>query len=329
MKIAIFNAKSFEIPFLQAANEHLNYQLDFYETRLTSQTAALAAGYTIISCFVNDELADPTLRILAQQGVKMIALRCAGFNQVDILAAKNYGISITRVPAYSPHAVAEFAVGLILSLNRKIHRAYWHVREHNFSLNGLLGFDLYQRTVGIIGTGNIGSVFARIMQGFGCKLLAFDPIPDIECKQLGVRYVKSLAELYQAADIISLHCPLNKQTQHLIGEAAIAQMRPGVMLINTSRGGLLDTKAVIQGLKTNKIGYLGIDVYEEEDKLFFADHSDAILQDDVFARLGTFPNVIITGHQAFFTREAITNIAQTTLANIKAFAGDEIINRVV
>lgn len=329
MKIAIFNAKNFEIPFLQAANEHLNYQLDFYEARLTSQTATLAKDYTIISCFVNDELTDCTLQILARQGIKMIALRCAGFNQVDINAAKNYGINITRVPAYSPYAVAEFAVGLILSLSRKIHRAYWHVREHNFSLNGLLGFNLHQRTIGIIGTGNIGSVFARIMQGFGCKLLAFDPLPNDQCTQLGVHYVTELAELYQAADIISLHCPLNKQTEHLIDQSAIAQMRPGVMLINTSRGGLLDTKAVIQGLKTKQIGYLGIDVYEEEDKLFFADHSDAILQDDVFARLETFPNVIITGHQAFFTREALLNISQTTLANIKAFADDKIINRVV
>ncbi len=329
MKIAIFNAKSFEIPFLQAVHGHLNYQLDYYETRLTSQTATLAKGYTIISCFVNDELTDSTLKILAAQKVKMIALRCAGFNQVDINAAKNYGISITRVPAYSPYAVAEFAVGLILSLNRKIHRAYWHVREHNFSLNGLLGFDLHQRTIGIIGTGNIGSVFARIMQGFGCKLLAFDPLPNAECKRLGVHYVRELAELYQAADIISLHCPLNKQTEHLIDKLAIAQMRPGVMLINTSRGGLLDTKAVIQGLKTKQIGYLGIDVYEEEDKLFFADRSDTILQDDVFARLETFPNVIITGHQAFFTREALSNIAQTTFANIEAFNKGETINRVV
>ena len=329
MKIAIFNAKSFEIPFLTAANQPFNYPLDFYETRLTSQTAILAKGYTIISCFVNDELTETTLKILAAQQVKMIALRCAGFNQVDINAAKNYGIRVTRVPAYSPYAVAEFAVGLILSLNRKIHRAYWHVREHNFSLTGLLGFDLHQRTVGIIGTGNIGRVFARIMQGFGCKLLAFDPLPNAECERLGVQYVAKLTELYQAADIISLHCPLNKQTEHLIDKLAIAQMRPGVMLINTSRGGLLDTKAIIQGLKTEQIGYLGIDVYEEEDKLFFADRSDTILQDDVFARLETFPNVIITGHQAFFTREALLNIAQTTLANIKAFSQGETINRVV
>lgn len=318
MKVAIFSAQRFEKPFLEAANQQHKHELNFIDAKLTQQTAVVAAGYPAISCFVSDKLDAPTLKILAEGGTKLISLRSAGFNHVDLVAAKQLSLIVTRVPAYSPYAVAEFAVGLILTLNRKIHRAYTRVREHDFSLNGLMGFDLNQRTVGIIGTGKIGTVFAQIMKGFGCKLLAVDPYPNEECKKLGVQYV-SENELYQQSDIISLHCPLTKNTYHLINEQALAQMRPGVMIINTGRGGLINTQAVIQNLKSGKIGYLGIDVYEEEENLFFQDLSDAIIQDDIFSRLQTFPNVIITGHQAFFTKEAVTNIAEVALSNISAF----------
>lgn len=318
MKIAVFSAQPFERPFLKAANQPYQHDLNLIEAKLTRQTVALAAGYPTISCFVNDKLNADNLKILASNGTQLISLRSAGFNHVDMVAAKELGLTVTCVPAYSPHAVAEFAVGLILMLNRKLHRAYMRVREHDFSLNGLLGFDLHKRTVGIIGTGKIGTVFAQIMHGFGCKLLALDPYPNEECRKLGVHYV-STAKLYQQSDIISLHCPLTSDTHHIINEQALAQMKTGVMLINTGRGGLIDTRAIIQNLKTSKIGYLGMDVYEEEENLFFQDLSDVIIQDDVFTRLQTFPNVIITGHQAFFTKEAITHIAETTLSNITAF----------
>lgn len=319
MKVALFSVKNFEKPFLTHANRTHQHELNFFDARLTVQTAALAAGYPVVSCFVTDELHKEVLHTLAKHNTKLIALRSAGFNNVDINAAKNLGLTVARVPAYSPYAVAEFAAGLILALNRKIHRAYMRVREQNFSLDGLLGFDLNGRTVGIIGTGKIGTVFAKIMQGFGCRLLAVDPFPNEACKNLGVTYVSN-AELYQQADIISLHCPLTQDSRHLINEKALAQMKTGVMLINTGRGALIDTKAIIQALKSGKLGYLGIDVYEEEENLFFQDLSGAIIQDDVFVRLQTFPNVLITGHQAFFTQEALTNIAEVTLNNISAFA---------
>lgn len=318
MKVAIFSAKDFEKPFLIAANQSHQHELVFFEAALNEQTVALAAGFQTVSCFVTDDLSAPVLNVLAQNGTLLIALRSAGFNHVDLAAAKNLKLTVVRVPAYSPYAIAEFAVGLILTLNRKIHRAFNLVREQNFLLTNLLGFDLHGKTVGIIGTGKIGSIFAKIMQGFGCNLLAFDPFPSEACLALGVQYVE-LNELCQQSDIISLHCPLNDATHHMINEQTIAFMKPGVMLINTSRGAVIDTKAIVQALKNKVIGYLGIDVYEEEEHLFFQDLSTTIIQDDLFARLQTFPNVIITGHQAFFTQEALTNIAMITLNNITAF----------
>lgn len=319
MKIAFFSVHAFEKPFLIAANERYGHDLHFFESRLTSETAQLTKSFEAVSCFVTDELNKAAIDKLAKEDVKLIALRTAGFNHVDIRAAKEKGICVLRVPAYSPHAVAEFTVGMILTLNRKIHRAYYRVRENNFSLDGLMGFELYGKTVGIIGTGKIGAIFAKIMHGFGCKLLAHDPIHNPDCEKLGVHYV-GLDELYQLSDIISLHCPLLRETEHIINAKAIEKMKPHVMIINTGRGKLLDTAAVIHALKRQKIGYLGIDVYEEEENLFFEDLSETIIQDDVFARLQTFPNVLITGHQAFFTEKAVTNIAETTLKNIHDFS---------
>lgn len=318
MEVAIFSAKNYEKPFLDQANEKYHHVLSYFETGLNKKTAVLAKGFDVVSAFVNDDLNAPLLKQLSEQGTRLIALRSAGFNNVDINAAKSLGLTVVRVPNYSPYAVAEFAVGLILNLNRKIHRAYNLVREHNFLLTGLLGFDLHGKTVGIIGTGKIGAVFAKIMLGFGCTVLAFDPIVDEECKNVGVAYV-SFDELLNRSDIISLHCPLNPQTKHIIDEKAISKMKNGVMLINTGRGQLIDTRAIINALKTQKIASLGLDVYEEEENLFFRDLSDTIIQDDVFLRLQTFPNVIITGHQAFFTKEALINIANTTISNITAF----------
>lgn len=317
MKVAVFSTKIYDREFLLAANEAAQspHELIFHETQLNNQSSLLAQGCAGVCCFVNDHLDAEVLAQLAALGVKQVALRCAGFNQVDLGAAKNHGIHVARVPEYSPHAVAEHALGLILTLNRNIHRAYHRVRENDYSLNGLLGFDLFGKTVGVIGTGKIGQVFARIMQGIGCKVIAFDPEPNQSLINAGITYV-SLDELWPQADIISLHCPLNADTHHLVNYVSIATMKAGTMLINTGRGGLIDTPAVIKGLKTKKIGYLGLDVYEEEGNLFFEDQSNQLLQDDVFARLLTFPNVVITGHQAFFTREAMTAIAKITIANI-------------
>jgi D-lactate dehydrogenase len=318
MQVAVFSTKAYDQAALQAANATHGHELTFFEPRLIPATCTLAQGFPAICAFVNDQLDATVLERLAQQQTRLIALRCAGFNHVDLTAAHALGLTVARVPAYSPQAVAEHTVGLILTLNRKTHRAYARVREGNFSLEGLLGFDLYQRTVGVVGTGKIGAIVARILHGFGCNLLAHDPVPNPACTALGVRYVP-LPEIYARADIITLHVPLTPDTHYLINASALAQMRPGVMLINTSRGALLDTRAVIDGLKTGKIGYLGLDVYEEEADLFFEDLSHQVIQDDVFARLLTFPNVLITGHQAFFTAEALQNIATTTLANITAF----------
>lgn len=255
---------------------------------------------------------------LPKGGTKLIALRSAGFNHVDLAAANKSSMQIVRVPAYSPYAVAEHAVALILSLNRKVHRAYNRVREGNFSIEGLLGFDLHGATVGVVGTGRIGAIFARIMHGFGCQLLGYDAYHNPTCLELGLEYV-SMPELMANSDIISLHCPLTPDTHHLINDEAIAQLKTGTMLINTSRGGLIDTQAAIDGLKSGAIGYLGIDVYEQEADLFFEDLSNEVIQDDTFQRLLTFPNVIVTGHQAFFTNQALANIAETTLANITEF----------
>ncbi|MEH2421639.1 MAG: 2-hydroxyacid dehydrogenase [Nostoc sp.] len=315
MKVAVFSTKVYDRHFLSAANSPTQHELVFFEPRLNQDTAILAAGFPTVCVFVHDQVDAPTLELLASWGTRLVVLRCAGFNNVDLQAAADLGITVVRVPAYSPYGVAEHAVGLILSLDRKIHRAYNRVREGNFSLDGLLGFNLHQRTVGIVGTGKIGLILGQIMRGFGCHLLAYDVYRNPELEALGGKYVE-LPELFANSDIISLHCPLTPETHHLINAESIKQIKSGVMLINTSRGALIDTQAVIEGLKSGKIGYLGVDVYEQESELFFEDLSGEIIQDDIFQRLTTFPNVLITGHQAFFTAEALYNIAETTLANI-------------
>ena len=322
MRVAVFSTKPYDVDSLRAADEDDRHELLFLEPRLTLETVALAQGCDGVCVFVNDDVGAAVLEALHEAGVRLVALRSAGFNHVDLSTAARLGMTVARVPGYSPHAVAEHAVGLILALNRKIHRAYNRVRENNFALAGLLGFDLHGRTVGVVGTGRIGVVFSRILLGFGCRVLAVDPFPSAECESLGVEYV-DLDRLFGESDIVALHCPLTPDTHHLVDAAAIERMRDGVMLINTSRGALVDTSAVIEGLKSGKIGYLGLDVYEEEADLFFEDLSDSVVRDDVFARLLTFPNVLITGHQAFFTSEALTNIARTTIANIDAFERGE------
>jgi len=318
MKVAVFSQKPYDREFLQTANASHHHELEFFEAHLSLSTAPLAKGFPAVCAFVNDCLDAAVLETLAANGTRLIALRCAGFNNVDLAAADRLGVTVARVPAYSPYAVAEHTVGLMLTLNRKIHRAFNRVREGNFALDGLLGFDLHGKTVGIVGTGKIGLCVARILHGFGCHLLAYDPYPNPACEELGVEFV-DLAELLRRSSVITLHSPLTRETHHVINAEAIAQMQDGVMLINTSRGGLVDTPAVIEALKSGKIGYLGLDVYEEEADLFFEDLSQQPIQDDVFSRLLVFPNVLITGHQAFFTREALGNIADTTLDNITAF----------
>jgi D-lactate dehydrogenase len=321
MKVAVFSTKPHDRRFLEVANEDHGHELVFFEARLTPETVSLARGFPTICIFVNDQLDNAMIENISQEGTRLIALRCAGFNNVDLAAAKRWGITVARVPAYSPHSVAEHTVGLLLTLNRKIHRAFARVREGNFALDGLLGFDLYGQTVGIIGTGRIGVEVAKIMHGFGCRLLAHDVAPNRECENMGVRYTE-LTELLKESDIVTLHCPLTPDTHHIIDAKALDLMKQGVVLINTSRGALIDTKAVIRGLKSGKIGYLGLDVYEEEADLFFEDLSDKVIQDDVFARLLTFPNVVVTGHQAFFTSNALREIAKTTLANITEYEQD-------
>lgn len=320
MKVAFFSSKSYDRQFFDMANTEYHQELTFFEVQLNPDTAILARGFPIVCLFVNDLANAETLEILAANGTCLLALRSAGFNQVDLKKAADLGIKIVRVPAYSPYSVAEHAVALILTLNRKLYRAYNRVRDDNFSLDGLLGFDLYGCTVGVIGTGKIGMVFAQIMQGFGCQLLGYDAYPNSQFETIpNARYV-SLSELLSRSDIISLHCPLLPETHYLINAKTIEQMKPGVMLINTSRGHLIDTQAAIEGIKSGQIGYLGIDVYEQEDGLFFEDHSDNIIQDDTFQLLQSFSNVVITAHQGFFTRNALTAIADTTLANIAEFA---------
>ena len=322
MKIAFFSTRTYDKQFFNRMNIDFRFEITYFDATLTSVTASLASGYDAVCVFVNDHLDAETIRALKKQGVRLIALRCAGFNNVDLQEAANQGIAVVRVPAYSPHAVAEHAVALLLTLNRKTHKAYNRVRESNFSLDGLVGFDLNQKTVGVIGMGKIGTVFATIMQGFGCHVLAYDPsrTGHVETDALGrTMEFCDLDRLYTESDIISLHCPLTDSTKHLIGEEAVMKMKPGVMIINTSRGPIIDTPAVIRALKQGIIGALGIDVYEQEDDLFFADHSGDVLLDDDIARLLTFPNVLITGHQAFFTENALKEIAHVTLENIRQF----------
>lgn len=320
MHIAVFSAKPHDRQSLTAVNEQagLPHRLSFFDTRLTPQTAALVEGQTAVAVFVNDEVNAKTLEQLSQRGVQLVLTRSAGFNHIDIARAGQLGIVVARVPAYSPYAVAEHTVALLLALNRKLHRAYARVREQNFSLTGLEGFDVHGKTLGIVGTGTIGTVFARLMRGFHCEVLAFDPYPSDEITRLRGTYV-DLDELFDRSQMVSLHCPLTPDTYHLLDEARFAQLPAGALVVNTSRGGLLDATAAVDALRSGHLGGLAIDVYEEEADLFFEDRSEQILTDDVFARLLSFPNVLITSHQAFFTHEALANIAETTLANATAF----------
>lgn len=319
IQMIVFSSRQYDRDVFIEANAAFGYSLHFQESQLDAQTAILAHGCAVVCPFVNDILDETVLETLREGGTQLVALRSAGFNHVDLTAAVRLRIGVVRVPAYSPYAVAEHAAGLILTLNRKLHRAYARTRDGDFSLNGLLGFDLHGKTLGIIGTGVIGRVFGRIMAGFGMTLLAFDPgAPATDLIQAGARYV-SLDTLLSESDVVSLHCPLLPSTYHLIDAAALARMKHGAMLINTGRGGLIDSGALIGALKSGQLGHLGLDVYEEESGLFFEDHSNHMLQDDVLARLLSFPNVIVTSHQAFFTREALSEIATTTLGNVKAW----------
>ena len=318
MRIAVFSTKPYDRRFLDEANSG-GHDFVWIEARLDAATARLAEGAEAACLFVNDRADAAALEVLAAGGVKLLALRSAGFNHVDLAAAKRLRMTVGRVPAYSPEAVAEHAVALILTLNRHTHRAFNRVREGNFALEGLLGFDLHGKTVGVVGTGQIGVAFARIMAGFGCRLLGADPQPNAACLALGMTY-RDLDALLPEADIVSLHCPLTPATRHLLDARRFGLMKKGAMLINTSRGAIVDTAAAIKALKSGQLGHLGLDVYEEEEKLFFEDLSGTVIADDVFARLLTFPNVLITGHQAFFTAEAMRAIAETTMANVDAFA---------
>lgn len=324
MKITFFSTQPYDRESFLKHQTDSCFELVFLEAKLTEHTVSLAQGSKVVCVFVNDMLDAGVIHQLSRLGVQLIALRCAGFNNVDLAAARACNIQVVRVPAYSPHAVAEHALAMIMTLNRKTHKAYNRIREQNFSLNGLLGFDLYQKTVGVIGTGHIGEVFCRILHGLGCNILACDPVKKPAVEAMGAPYT-SMDELFARCDILSLHCPLNETTHYLINSTTIAQMKTGVMLINTSRGGLIDSKAIITGLKSGKIGYLGIDVYEQEADLFFQNLSEHILQDDIIARLMTFPNVLITAHQGFFTQEALDQIARSTLDSIKQWVNGEIL----
>lgn len=317
LKISFFSTQPYDKVFFEKHNKDFGFELEFFETQLNAHTVNLIQDSAIVCVFVNDVVNAEVIEKLAERGVKIIALRCAGFNNVDLEAAKKLGINVCRVPAYSPEAVAEHAMAMILTLNRKTHKAYNRVREQNFALNGLLGFDLHGKTIGIIGTGNIGKAFSKIAKGFGCKILAFDIVKNQEMEAFGVDFV-DIETIFKESDVISLHCPLNDKTLHIINKKSLAQMKNNVMIINTSRGALIDTSDVIDALKNGKVGYLGIDVYEQEEKLFFRDLSENIIQDDTIQRLMSFPNVLVTAHQAFFTNEALTQIALVTLGNIKS-----------
>jgi D-lactate dehydrogenase len=328
MQVAVFSTKSYDRESLLAGNADGRHRFIFFEPRLTVESVKLASGFEAVCCFVNDQLNAAVLEGLAAGGTRVIALRCAGFNQVDLATAQRLGMPVVRVPAYSPYAVAEHAVGMMLALNRKFHKAYNRIREGNFSLEGLLGFDLHGRTVGVVGTGKIGEVVTRILRGFGCEVLCYDVRTNAACEGAGARYL-DLMDLFCYSDIITLHCPLTPATHHLIDEDALRRMKRGVMLVNTSRGALIDARATINALKSGHLGYLGLDVYEEEADLFFENLSERIIQDDIFMRLNSFPNVLITGHQAFFTRNALEQIAKVTIENLTAFEeGRTLINRV-
>lgn len=329
MRVAIFGTRKYDRLYLSAANADHGHELVFFDADLDATTATLAAGCGAVCVFVNDRLDKDTLEKLADLGIRLVALRCAGFNNVDLAAAAALDITVVRVPAYSPHAVAEFAIGLLLALDRKIHRAWARTRENNFALDGLVGRNLHHRVVGVVGTGRIGAIVARTLQvGFHCHVLASDPVEDQSLLEAGVRYVPR-EELLREAEIVTLHCPLTPRSKHLIDAAALEAARPGLLLVNTSRGGLIDTFALIEALKSGKVGGVALDVYEQEGDLFFRDLSDEIVQDDTFQRLLTFPNVLVTGHQAFLTEEALAAIARTTIANLSAAqAGEPLENRI-
>ncbi|MGF1686117.1 2-hydroxyacid dehydrogenase [Photobacterium japonica] len=329
MKVAVFSTKKYDQHSFTAVNTQYQHQLDFFDFRLTEQTARMAHGYDAVCAFVNDDLSRPVLESLAESGVKLIAMRCAGFDKVDLEAAKALNIQVVRVPAYSPEAIAEHTLGLMLSLNRRIHRAYQRTRDANFSLEGLTGFNFHGKTVGVIGTGKIGIATIRILKGLGMNVLAYDPFENPIALELGVRYT-TLDEIYEKSNVITLHCPMTEENYHMLNADAFAKMRDGVMIINTSRGELLNSKDAIEALKNSKIGSLGIDVYENEKDLFFEDKSNDVITDDVFRRLSSCHNVLFTGHQAFLTEEALANIADTTLNNAALFekntrSGNELI----
>ena len=329
MRVAMFSTKPYDRRSFEERNTSHGHEITYFEPRLSAQTASLADGFPAVCLFVNDEANAAAMARLAQGGTKLIALRCAGYNNVDLAAAEQHGIAVARVPAYSPHAVAEFTIGLMLSLVRSIHRAHQRTRDNNFALDGLLGFDLHGKTVGVIGTGKIGAIVARILlAGFGCRVLASDPYPDNALVALGVRY-GAPCDVIAASDLVTLHCPLTPETRHLLDTATFACMKRGAMVVNTSRGAILDAEAAIEALKSGQLGGLAIDVYEQEADLFFEDLSNEIIQDDTLQRLMMFPNVLVTGHQAFFTREALENIADTTLGNITAFARGESLENAV
>ncbi len=319
MKIAVFSARAYDRQFMNAANAMAGHQLCFFDASLERDTCALAAGHEVVCIFVNDTADAFVLEALASGGTRLVALRCTGFNNVDLKAAARLGLKVVRVVSYSPYSVAEHAVALLLTINRKIHRAYNRTRDSNFELDGLMGFDLYGKTVAVIGTGRIGRVFAKIMRGFGCEVLGHDKYPSTEFEALGARYA-DLAEIGAKADILSLHCPLTPETHHIVNAEMLTRLKRGALLINTSRGGLVQTEAVVEALKSGQLGGLALDVYEQEADLFYRDWSSTVVSDDVFERLLSFPNVIVTGHQAFFTREAISTICQTTIDSVSEFA---------
>ena len=319
MKTAVFSARPYDREFMSAANAKAAHQLCFFDAALELETCALAAGHEAVCIFVNDTADAGVLEALAAGGTRLVALRCSGFNNIDLKAAARLGLKVVRVVAYSPYSVAEHAVALLLTVNRKIHRAYNRTRDSNFELDGLMGFDLHGKTVAVVGTGRIGRVFSKIMCGFGCEVLGHDKYPSAEFEVLGARYA-DLAEICAKADIISLHCPLTPETHHIVNADMLSRLKRGALLINTSRGGLVETEAVVEALKSGQLGGLALDVYEQEADLFYRDWSSTVVSDDVFERLLSFPNVVVTGHQAFFTREAITTICQTTIDSLSEFA---------
>jgi len=329
MKIAVFSTKPYDKDYFEKYDDKHQHQLSYFDTALDEHTAKLTKDFDAVCIFVNDNADKRVIKLIAENGVKLIALRCAGYNNVNLDAAKENEITVVRVPAYSPEAVAEHAVALIQTLNRKTHKAYNRIREGNFSLNNLMGFNLHEKTIGVIGTGIIGATFCKIMLGFGCKVVAYDIKESEELINLGVQFL-SLKALFKSSDVISLHCPLNPETKHIINSDSIKMMKDGIMIINTSRGGLIETSEVIEALSSKKIGFLGIDVYEQEENFFFKDLSESIIQDDLLLRLNSFPNVLITSHQAFFTKEAMHEITSTTIQNFDDFEnGKELKNQVL